>query len=158
VNGLGERTGNAALEELILGLELLYGYETKYDIGALKELSLLVESLSGVKLAQNKPVVGEENFTRESGIGVNLVVENPLAMFATHPQITGRKGKIVLGKKSGKPSIVYKLKELGLGSLGENAVAGVLAEVKRRGNEARSLLSDAEFSEIVAAQRAKEGQ
>jgi hypothetical protein len=42
--------------------------------------------------------------------------------------------------------------------LGENAVAGVLAEVKRRGNEARSLLSDAEFSEIVAAQRAKEGQ
>ncbi len=158
VNGLGERTGNAALEELILGLKLLYGYETKYDIGALKELSLLVESLSGIKLAQNKPVVGEENFTRESGIGVNLVVENPLAMFATHPQITGRKGKIVLGKKSGKPSIVYKLKELGLGDLSDEAMAEVLAEVKRRGNEARSLLSDAEFAEIVATQRAKEGK
>jgi methanogen homocitrate synthase len=158
VNGLGERTGNAALEELILALELLYGYDTHYDIGALKELSALVESLSGVKIAQNKPVVGEENFTRESGIGVNLVVENPLAMFATHPQITGRKGKIVLGKKSGKPSIVYKLKELGLGELSDEAMAEVLAEVKRRGNETRGLLSDAEFSAIVAAQNLKEGK
>lgn len=156
VNGLGERTGNAALEELILGLELLYGYDTSYDIGALKELSLLVESLSGVRIAQNKPVVGEENFTRESGIGVNLVMENPLAMFATHPQVTGRKGKIVLGKKSGKPSIVYKLKELGLGDLGEEDMAEVLGEVKRRGNEERRLLSDAEFAAIVASQRKKE--
>jgi methanogen homocitrate synthase len=77
-------------------------------------------------------------------------------MFATHPQITGRKGKIVLGKKSGKPSIVYKLKELGLGELSDEAMAEVLAEVKRKGNEARGLLSDAEFSAIVAAQRLKE--
>lgn len=154
VNGLGERTGNAALEELIMGLELLYGYDTGCDISALKELSLLVESLSGVRIAQNKPVVGEENFTRESGIGVNLVVENPLAMFATHPQVTGRKGKIVLGKKSGKPSILYKLKELGLGELDEDRMAEALAEVKRRGNEERRLLDDAEFARIVASLRA----
>lgn len=154
VNGLGERTGNAALEELIMGLELLYGYDTGCDISALKELSLLVESLSGVRIAQNKPVVGEENFTRESGIGVNLVVENPLAMFATHPQVTGRKGKIVLGKKSGKPSILYKLKELGLGELDEDRMAEALAEVKRRGNEERRLLDDAEFARIVASLKA----
>lgn len=150
VNGLGERTGNAALEELILSLDLLYGANTGCDIGAIKGLSSLVEELSGIRVAQNKPVVGEENFTRESGIGVNLVVENPLVMFATHPALTGRKGKIVLGKKSGKPSIVYKLKELGLGELDEARMALVLNEVKRLGNEKRGLVSDAEFTAIVA--------
>jgi methanogen homocitrate synthase len=77
-------------------------------------------------------------------------------MFATHPQVTGRKGKIVLGKKSGKPSIVYKLKELGLGELGDEDMAEVLGEVKRRGNEERRLLSDAEFTDIVVSQRKKE--
>ena len=153
VNGLGERTGNAALEELILALDLLYGANTGCDIGAIKDLSKLVEELSGIRVAQNKPVVGEENFTRESGIGVNLVVEQPLAMFATHPALTGRKGKIVLGKKSGKPSIVYKLKELGLGDLDEGQIAAVLNEVKKQGNERRGLVSDSEFSAMVAAIR-----
>jgi methanogen homocitrate synthase len=71
-------------------------------------------------------------------------------MFATHPALTGRKGKIVLGKKSGKPSIVYKLKELGLGELDEARMALVLNEVKRLGNEKRGLVSDAEFTAIVA--------
>jgi methanogen homocitrate synthase len=154
VNGLGERTGNAALEELILALDLLYGIDTGCDIGAIRNLSELVATLSGVKLAQNKPVIGEGNYTRESGIGVNLVVEQPLAMFATSPSLTGVKGKIVLGKKSGKPSIVYKLNELGLGSLDDSMLAAVLAEVKRAGNEKRGLVDDDEFVKIVQKTRA----
>ncbi len=153
VNGLGERTGNAALEELILALALLYGANTGCDIGAIRDLSALVEDLSGVETAQNKPVVGRENFTRESGIGVNLVAEEPLAMFALHPGLTGRKGKIVLGKKSGKPSILYKLKELGLGNLDDRQLSAILAEVKKQGNERRGLVSDEEFAARVAAIR-----
>ncbi|HWR12403.1 MAG TPA: hypothetical protein VN445_11305 [Rectinemataceae bacterium] len=153
VNGLGERTGNAALEELILGLDLLYGANTGCDLGAITPLSILVSELSGVPVAQNKPVVGEGNYTRESGIGANLVVEQPLAMFATHPALTGRKGKIVLGKKSGKPSIQYKLGELELGDLDDEQTAAVLAEVKRQGNEKRGLVSDDEFMTIVASIR-----
>lgn len=149
VNGLGERTGNAALEELIFALDLLYGANTGCNYGALPGLSALVSELSGVRIAQNKPVVGEENYTRESGIGANLVVEQPLAMFATHPGLTGRKGKIVLGKKSGKPSIAYKLKELGLGELGEGQIAAVLNEVKKQGNEKRGIVDDGEFAAIV---------
>lgn len=149
VNGLGERTGNAPLEELVLGLELLLGRKTGCDLAALLPLSALVEELSGVPIARNKPVVGEGNYTRESGIGVNLVVENPLVMFATHPALTGRRGKIVLGKKSGKPSISYKLRELGLDELDEPGLELVLAEVKRLGNERRGLVSDEEFGAIV---------
>jgi methanogen homocitrate synthase len=149
VNGLGERTGNASLEELILALELLYGKVTGCDIAGLGALSNLVEEISGIKLARNKPVVGTENYTRESGIGVNLVVEQPLAMFATHPALFGRTGKIVLGKKSGKPSVLYKLAELGLGELDESQASAVLAEVKRLGNDKRGLVTDDEFGSIV---------
>ncbi|MDP2790936.1 MAG: hypothetical protein Q8O15_04160, partial [Rectinemataceae bacterium] len=156
VNGLGERTGNAALEELILALDLLYGANTGCDITALNDLSALVAELSGVRLPQNKPIVGEENYTRESGIGVNLVVEEPLAMFATHPALTGRKGKIVLGKKSGKPSVTYKLGELGLGSLDDAQSTAVLLDVKNLGNEKRGLVTDEEFRAIV--RRVREGK
>ena len=104
-------------------------------------------------VARNKPVVGEENFTRESGIGVNLVVESPLAMFAVHPGLVGRQGKVVLGKKSGKLSVAYKLAELGLGELDDELCGAVLAEVKELGNEKRGLVTDTEFRTIVERAR-----
>ena len=64
VNGLGERTGNAALEELMIGLHMLLGYETQYDFKELISLCKLVEDISGVKTATNKPVTGSGNYTR----------------------------------------------------------------------------------------------
>jgi isopropylmalate/homocitrate/citramalate synthase len=153
VNGLCERTGNAALEELILALDLLYGANTGCDYGAITSLSALVSELSGVPIARNKPVVGEENYTRESGIGANLVVEEPLVMFATHPSLTGRKGKVVLGKKSGKLSIAFKLRELGLGTMDDTQMAEVLHEVKTLGNEKRGIVDNDEFLAIIKRTR-----
>lgn len=150
VSGLGERTGNAALEELMVCLHILLGYETKYKLERVGELCALVRDLSGVRPANNKPVIGEGNYTRESGIGVDLVMKNPLAMFATAPQIFGREGKVVLGKKSGKASIVYVLEKLGIHNAGEEAIGEILKEVKRRGTEKRALLSMDEFWEIVS--------
>ena len=80
-NGLGERTGNAALEELIVALHVLYGYETQYNLAKLPELGALVEPhLRNSRPRLNKPILGARNFTRESGIGVDLVVKEPLAM------------------------------------------------------------------------------
>ncbi|HUW69216.1 MAG TPA: 2-isopropylmalate synthase [bacterium] len=149
VNGLGERTGNAALEDLVMALSLLYAEDSGRNIAALKDLSALVSKLSGIPIARNKPVVGEENFTRESGIGANLVVENPLAMFAVHPSMVGRTGRVVLGKKSGKPSITYKLAELGLGVLQEDQLSKALSMVKTLGNDKRGLVTDEEFMDIV---------
>ncbi len=66
-NGLGERTGNAALEELIVALHVLYGYETHYDLAKLPELGELVSRISQFDIALNKPILGDRNFTRESG-------------------------------------------------------------------------------------------
>ncbi len=150
VGGLGERTGNAALEELILCLELLYGYETKYELAKLPELGELLADITGIPYSLNKPILGERNFTRESGIGVNLVVEKPLAMFGTHPALTGRTGDIVLGKKSGKASITYKLNELGIDGINDEQIAELLAEVKKAGIAKKGILTDDEFRAILA--------
>jgi isopropylmalate/homocitrate/citramalate synthase len=150
-NGLGERTGNAALEELIVALHVLYGYETHYDLGRLPELGDLVRRISTMNYALNKPILGERNFTRESGIGVDLVIKEPLAMFGTHPALTGRSGEVVLGKKSGKASITYNLERMGVKDVSEEAVGEMLRRVKEKGTDKRGLLDAGEFKEIVDA-------
>ncbi len=148
-NGLGERTGNAALEELMVALHVLYGYETQYELSKLPELGELVRRLSKQTFAINKPILGERNFTRESGIGVDLVVKEPLAMFGTHPALTGRRGEVVLGKKSGKASITYHLEQLGIRDADEDAINEMLRRVKDKGIEKRGLVTPDEFREIV---------
>ena len=147
-NGLGERTGNAALEELIVALHVLYGYETHYKLDKLPELGELVRRLSGLPIAVNKPILGSRNFTRESGIGVDLVIKEPLAMFGTHPSLTGRAGDIVLGKKSGKASITYTLEQMGL-TADDEAVAEMLKLVKDTSIAKRGLVTNEEFREIA---------
>jgi methanogen homocitrate synthase len=148
-NGLGERTGNAALEELMVALHVLYGYNTQYNLAMLPELGELVSRISRFETAVNKPILGERNFTRESGIGVDLVVKEPLAMFGTHPALTGRRGEVVLGKKSGKASITYNLEQMGIKGTDDEAIAEMLKQVKDKGIEKRGLLSPDEFKEIV---------
>jgi isopropylmalate/homocitrate/citramalate synthase len=148
-NGLGERTGNAPLEELMVCLHVLYGYNTQYKLDKLPELGEVVRRISGLPIAVNKPILGARNFTRESGIGVDLVVKEPLAMFGTHPALTGRSGEVVLGKKSGKASITYNLEQMGITDATDDAIAEMLKRVKERGIEKRGLLTQAEFKEIV---------
>ncbi len=148
-NGLGERTGNAALEELMVALHVLYGYDTQYKLDKLPELGALVSRISKFPTSVNKPILGDRNFTRESGIGVDLVVKEPLAMFGTHPALTGRKGEVVLGKKSGKASITYNLELLGINDANDEAVAEMLKRVKDKGIEKRGLLTQDEFRDIV---------
>ncbi len=155
-NGLGERTGNAALEELMLGLDLLYGYETGYRLDKLPELGSLLSELSNIPIARNKPALGDGNFIRESGIGIQYVMQDPLVMFGTHPALTGRSGEVVLGKKSGKASIAYKMDELNLGELSDKQASEVLEQVKTKGADKRDILSDAEFEAIVDTVRTKD--
>jgi isopropylmalate/homocitrate/citramalate synthase len=148
-NGLGERTGNAALEELMVALHVLYGYDTQYDLGKLPELGDLVSRITNLPIAVNKPILGARNFTRESGIGVDLVVKEPLAMFGTHPALTGRRGEVVLGKKSGKASITYNLEQMGIADPGDETVSEILRRVKEEGIRKRGLLDQGEFQAIV---------
>lgn len=148
-NGLGERTGNASMEELMVALHVLYGYETGYKLDKLPELGALVSKISNIPIAVNKPILGSRNFTRESGIGVDLVIKEPLAMFGTHPALTGREGEVVLGKKSGKASITYNLEKLGITGVDDNGIGEMLKRVKDLGIAKRGLVNDAEFKVIV---------
>ncbi len=149
VNGLGERTGNAALEELILAMQILMEMDTPYRLDKLAPLCALVEELSGIPAAPNKPFVGKRNYTRESGIGVDLVMKQPLAMFATDPRYFGRTAHVALGKKSGKASILYYLDQMGLKATDEQ-VAQLLQAVKDMGAHQKRLLTDDEFAALCA--------
>ena len=148
INGLGERTGNAAMEELMVAMKLLLHTDNDYKLDKIMELSKLVEEISGIAIPRNKPVTGIRNYTRESGIGVDLVVKKPLAMFATDPRIFNRSGEIVLGKKSGKASVEFYLDKLGL-TVEEDALPLILEEVKELGRVKRRLLEEEEFIRIV---------
>lgn len=150
VNGLGERTGNAALEELVVCMNILYGMDTPYRLEPMPALCSLVEKLSGVPCAPNKPFVGARNYTRESGIGVDLVVKEPLAMFATDPRYFNRTAQIALGKKSGKASVTYYLGEMGV-QADDEQIAAILAQVKQTGTQQKRLLTKDEFMAIVQA-------
>lgn len=149
VNGLGERTGNAAMEELVLALEVLYGIPMNYDMKKFPELFDLVSRISNIPIAANKPVGGARNFTRESGIGVDLVIKEPLAMFGTHPALTGRHGDIVLGKKSGKRSVTFSLEQMGITDTPDDKVTEILSRVKALGIQKKTIISDDEFRAIV---------
>lgn len=148
VNGLGERTGNVATEELMAVLKILIGVNQHYKLDKLMDLCKMVENISGVKLAENKPIVGSRNYVRESGIGVDLVLKYPLAMFATDPQIFGRTGEVVLGKKSGKASVDYYLDKLDI-KVSEQVIGEIVKEVKKKGTEKKGLLTIDEFRGIV---------
>lgn len=148
LNGLGERTGNAALEELMVCMKVLYGLDNDYKLELLPGVCEEVAKMANVPFAANKPVAGTRNYTRESGIGVDLIVKQPLAMFATEPSLFGRVGDIALGKKSGKASIEYFLDKLKMEATDEQK-AEMLARVKAKGIEKKGLLTEEEFVRIA---------
>jgi len=76
-------------------------------------------------------------------------MHDPLVMFGTHPKLTGRSGQVVLGKKSGKASIQYKLEELGIQGVGEDKLDDILGAVKEKGIAKKDILTDDEFIDIV---------
>ncbi|MDN5300917.1 MAG: hypothetical protein PWQ60_431 [Thermoanaerobacteraceae bacterium] len=148
INGLGERTGNAPLEETIVGLKVLLGYNVNYKFDKIKELSEKVEEISNFQLAKNKPIVGKNIFVRESGIGIELVTNTPLAMFPLNPPFIGNKAGVVLGKKSGLKSIDVKAEELGI-TVPEDKKQDILARIKHEAIEKKRTLTDEEFKAIV---------
>ena len=101
VNGLGERAGNAPLEELVLGLKHLYGIDTGVNTAALPTLSKLVERASGRPVAWQKSIVGDGVFMHEAGIHVDGLMKDKRNYQALNPEELGREHRLVLGKHSG---------------------------------------------------------
>ena len=157
VGGIGERCGNAPLEETALALLTLYGIDVGINYGKLNELSRLVMDLAGLEVPGNRPFVGEKAYNVESGIVTNwyknAFAENPTTVFPVRPQFVGHTmPKIIMGKKSGVDNIAIWAQRLGL-EIGDDQVMDILAQVKRASHDLKRGLTGQEFTEI--AQRVK---
>jgi homocitrate synthase NifV len=114
VNGLGERAGNAALEEVVMGLNVLYGSDCGVDLRHYQEVAQLVAVASGRPLPWHKSIVGEGVFTHESGIHVDGLLKDPLNYQGVDPASVGREHRLVLGKHSGTSAVLRCYADIGL--------------------------------------------
>jgi isopropylmalate/homocitrate/citramalate synthase len=147
INGMGERAGNADIGEIALALHCLYGVSVELDLRKAREVSKLVQELSGCRVDSWKPLVGENLFTRESGaVASQFHIPEAIEPFAA--SLVGGERSVVLGKKSGLDSISIKCKELGV-EVPDEQRAALLAAVKQKGIEKRGLLTDEEFLELI---------
>ncbi|WP_142847666.1 homocitrate synthase [Telmatospirillum sp. J64-1] len=130
VNGLGERAGNAPLEEVVMGLHHLHGRPTGVMTDRLLACSELVARASGRPVPVNKSIVGDAIFTHESGIHIHGLLRDPRNYQSFDPQELGRQHRLVLGKHSGVSAVLHAYAELGL-SIEEPQARAVLARVRR---------------------------
>lgn len=153
INGLGERTGNAATEEVAVMLELMAGIKTGLRLDRLMDVSLLVENISRRKVPSNKPIVGRGLFDLETGIGVDLHRKLEMAGFnvtmqAFLPQIVGQDPvRLVLGKNSGAATVEYFLDKHGFEAT-KDQIKEITDRVKHEGRLQRALLTESQFVKI----------
>jgi isopropylmalate/homocitrate/citramalate synthase len=153
ITGIGERAGNTPMEETVLALLTLYGIDTGIDYSKLNETAKLVQELSGVRVAGNRPFIGEDAYTIESGIVTgwfrNVFEHNPTTVFPVHPNFVGHAPpQIVMGKKSGLDNVNLWAEKLDL-ELTEDEALAVLKEVKRTSHDLKRVLTEEEFRELV---------
>ena len=131
VHGLGERAGNAALEEVVMGLKYLNGAATGVDLSDFEALSRLVAQASGRPVAWHKSLVGDGAFTHEAGIHVDGLLKDPRNYQAIDPAELGRRHRLVLGKHSGRQAIRLAYAELLETEIDADAAGRVLSLVRR---------------------------
>jgi homocitrate synthase NifV len=131
VHGLGERAGNAALEEVVMGLKHLNGLATGVDLSRFDVLSRLVVRASGKPVAWHKSLVGDGAFTHEAGIHVDGLLKDPLNYQGIDPAELGRRHRMVLGKHSGRGAVCWAYAELLDMELEKEHIERVLALVRR---------------------------
>lgn len=129
VNGLGERAGNAPLEEVVMALHHLYRRDTAVAPGRLPQISRLVADVSGRPVAAGKSIVGEDVFSHESGIHVHGLLADPRNYQSLDPHELGRSHRLVLGKHSGLTSVHHAYRRLGI-ALDDESARRILGRVR----------------------------
>ena len=133
VNGIGERAGNAALEQVAIALKMheeYFGCKTKIDLAQLAPLCKLVAELTGIPLPPQQPISGDNIFATEAGIHQAGLLKNPDIYLPFRPEtVGGGEIRIVLGRHCGRKALAHRLAELGLEANNE-LLDGLLAEIK----------------------------
>ena len=145
VNGIGERAGNAALEEIVMALHTrrdAMPYTTGINTEVITRASKLVSTVSGMSVQNNKAIVGANAFAHESGIHQDGVLKHAGTYEIMTPESVGlTESKIVLGKLSGKHAFKKKLEELGY-ELGDNALKDAFRRFKSLADKKRDIFDD----------------
>nr|WP_096391316.1 2-isopropylmalate synthase [Halopenitus persicus] len=159
VNGIGERAGNAAYEEVVMAAESVYGVDTGIDTTKIIDLSRIVEDASDIPVPANKPVVGRNAFSHESGIHAAGVMENAdtFEPGVMTPEMVGAEREFVLGKHTGTNAVRKHLTEAGFAPT-DAEVRAVTKRVKKQGaNKRRVTAGDVErFADEEGIERREE--
>jgi D-citramalate synthase len=139
INGLGERAGNAALEEIVVTLRSLYKLDLNIKTELIYSTSQLVSRLTGIHPQPNKAVVGENAFTHESGIHTQGVLANPLTYEPIAPELVGCTRRIAPGKHSGSNAIRADLANMGLKPT-EEQFKGIFQRIKELGDKGKAIM------------------
>ncbi|GAB1483686.1 2-isopropylmalate synthase [Treponema sp.] len=156
INGLGERAGNASLEEIVMALRTrrdVYGVDCRIDTTQIYGASRLVSQVTGVKVQPNKAVVGENAFAHEAGIHQHGIMANRNTYEIMTPESIGLpKNRMVLGKHSGRHAFDDRLVDLGI-SLDAAAVDAAFAQFKALADKKKTV-SDRDIEAMVAGAQA----
>ncbi len=154
LTGIGERSGNASMEESVMALKYLYGINSGVKTQMLRELAVLARERSGVNFPPQKPIVGDHIFNVESGILASWwrrleKMNMPMEMFPFLPELVGHgKVEIINGKKSGIDTIHYKAEKFGL-SLTDEEAQIVLRKLKKMALARKGPLNDNELKALM---------
>lgn len=145
INGIGERAGNTALEEVVMAIRTrpdIYPFKTNIDTTHITRMSQLVQDITGEKVQVNKAIVGANAFAHESGIHQDGVLKNASTYEIMTPESVGlTKSNLVMGKHSGRAAFRDRLKDLGI-SIGDNALEDAFARFKRLADEKKKVSDD----------------
>jgi 2-isopropylmalate synthase len=149
INGLGERAGNASLEEVVMALHMIYKLKTGINSRLLYSTSRIVATLTGIFVQANKAIVGENAFAHESGIHTRGVTVKPLTFEPIKPESVGRTRKLVAGKLAGTRGIKAELQEIGIHPT-EDQLKEIVQRVKELGDKGK-MVTDADLLALTSA-------
>jgi len=138
VNGIGERAGNASLEEFVMSLHCLYNKKTNIQTQLLFETSKFVSNTMGIIVQPNKAIIGENAFGHESGIHTHGIINNPLTYEPISPELVGRKRWLQAGKHAGAHGIKAMLSEFGI-SPNDQQLHKIVEEQKNIADKGKSI-------------------
>jgi 2-isopropylmalate synthase len=153
INGLGERAGNAALEEVVMGLLAFMNTRTNVDTRKLGMTSRAVSRMTGMAIPDTKAIVGNNAFAHESGIHVHGVLKDPSTYEAFSPELVGMQRNIVIGKHTGAHSVKEKLGQYGI-CLPDDMLGSVVEKIKRLAESGKEV----DDAELVALAMHIQGQ
>jgi len=149
INGLGERAGNASLEEVVMALHMIYKLKTRVNSRLLYSTSRMVATLTGIQVQANKAIVGENAFAHESGIHTRGVTVKPLTFEPIRPELVGRTRKLVAGKLAGTRGVKAELEEVGIHPT-DGQLKEIVQRVKDLGDKGK-MVTDADLLALTSA-------